>query len=421
MLAALLVLAAAAAVQPGTLPGIEKQLEKERATAAQLAGREAGLLGRLTELERQIEVEGRAVRAAQARLKASSARLALSETKTRAADAEVARATDALAPRLTARYRLGREGYLRFLLGARTIGEVLRRKRLFNALLESDLGALAELQFRALGAKAARDELAQARDELAKAAAAEGERRAALEQRVAQQKRLLSSVQQEKTVHEQAARELAQAARDLQAKLRELSEQNGVKEVKPGEKTPEGPASKPPPLVASQNPAQPIRKARGKLLFPTERGRVELRFGRTLDPRFGTITLQRGIDVRAAAGTPVRACWPGKIVHAGWFRGYGNLVIVDHGDGFFSLMAHLDALERAVGDEVRQGEEVGTVGDTGSLKGAYLYFELRDGQKPLDPDRWLSRNRKAPGVLVGSARPAASTQEKAPAKGAATP
>jgi len=82
-------------------------------------------------------------------------------------------------------------------------------------------------------------------------------------------------------------------------------------------------------------------------------------------------------------------------VHAGWFHGYGNLIIIDHGDGYFSLMAHLGTLARAKDDEVRRGDVVGTVGDSGSLKGTYLYFELRQGQKPLDPQRWLSRLRRS--------------------------
>jgi len=89
------------------------------------------------------------------------------------------------------------------------------------------------------------------------------------------------------------------------------------------------------------------------------------------------------------SGRPIRAVWSGKVAHAGWFRGFGNLLILDHGDGMFSLMAHLDQLQKALGDTVHAGEEVGTVGDTGSLKGPYLYFELRDGQHPLDPEPWL--------------------------------
>lgn len=383
---ALLVLAAPAPA------GLEQRLERERAAAKQLAGREAGLLGHLAGLERQVELESRALKTAQQRLRSSTARFAASDAKAKTAEAEVSRATEAVGPRLVARYRLGREGYLRFLLGARSIGDVLRRKRLYNALLEADLDALATLRFTADGAKAARDELLASRKELADSVQAESDRRSALEAKVAQQKRVLAAVQQEKALHEQAVRELEDAARDLSDALGQLRKE---------------------PKAAEPAEAQPIRKARGKLTFPVEKGRVEVHFGRAVDPRFGTVTLQRGIDVRSPQGTPVRAVWPGKVVHAGWFKGYGNLLVVDHGDGFFSLMAHLDVLEKAVGDELQQGAEVGTVGDTGSLKGAYLYFELRDGQRPLDPERWLSRSRKGPALVSASPGPQSSASAKA--------
>jgi septal ring factor EnvC (AmiA/AmiB activator) len=146
---------------------------------------------------------------------------------------------------------------------------------------------------------------------------------------------------------------------------------------------------------------------RRKLLFPVESGRIEARFGRSVDERYGTVTLQRGIDVRCDEGTPVRAIHAGRIVHAGWFHGYGNLIIVDHGEGYFSLMAHLGTLARAKGDDVRRGDVVGTVGDSGSLKGTYLYFELRQGQTPLDPEQWLSRPRKARGASSAGAKASA--------------
>ena len=395
-----LVAALAVAGAPPSLQGIEQRLEKERAAARQLAGREAGLLGRLAEMERQIEVEGRALKAAQARLRSAVLRAQSSEEKAKQADAQLARATDNLGPRLVARYKLGREGYLRFLLGARSIGDVLRRKRLFNALLESDFDALAVLRFTADGARAARDELRAARADLSASVQAESDKRAALDGKVAQQKKMLASVQQEKALHEEAVRELEEAARALQAKLGELEKAPAVPE---------------PPTA----PELSVRKARGRLTFPVEKGRIEVRFGRTLDPRFGTVTLQRGIDVKSPLGQGVRAAFSGRIVHAGWFKGYGNLVIVDHGDGIFSLMAHLDSLEKAVGDTVRQSDEVGTVGDTGSLKGPYLYFELRDGQKPLDPERWLSRSRKASSLVAvgkGAAVPLSGDARRGPGR-----
>jgi murein hydrolase activator len=353
------------------------QLAKERGMAAQIAGREATVLGKLADAERQVDLEARALRAAQARLRAAEARFASAESRSRRAEAELQVMADAVAPRLLARYRLGREGYLRFLLGAQSVSDLLRRRRLFDALLEADLDGLSRLRFRAMGAKAARDELAGLRDEEARAAAEEADRRAALEARAAQQRRLLASVRQDKAMHEEAVRELEDAARALAGEMGEL-QRSGPGKAAPLER--------------------PMRKLRGKLPFPVDSGRIESRFGRAVDPRWSTVTVQRGIDVRCDEGVPVRAIHSGRVVHAGWFHGYGNLVIIDHGAGYFSLMAHLGSLARAKDDEVRRGDVVGTVGDTGSLKGPYLYFELRQGHTPLDPELWLRRIRRPPAV-----------------------
>jgi septal ring factor EnvC (AmiA/AmiB activator) len=373
-----------AAMVAQSLPEVRERLQEERAAAGRLAGREASLLGELTDLERQIEMQGTALRAAQLRLQAATRRLSVVEERAQKSQARVDAAMGSAGPRLVARYRLGRESYVRFLLGARSIADLVRRHRLFNLLLESDLDALATLRFDAQGAKAARDELAAAHAEREQSATAEEHHRAALEQTLDRQRELLASVQREKGAHEESARELEEAEKELSEKLAEIRRTH--------------PMLMAPEILLKAS----IRKARGKLPFPVASGRIEVRFGRAVDPRFGTVTLQTGIDIRAERGTPVRSVWDGKVAHAGWFKGFGNLLIVDHGSGVFSLMAHLDQLQKALGDTVRAGEEVGTVGDTGSLKGPYLYFEMRDGQKPLDPERWLARTRKTTALLAGA-------------------
>lgn len=377
-------LAAAALAQ--SLPEVQQRLADEREAAQRLAGREATVLGRLADLERQIELESRALRAAQVRLRAATQRLSVAEERAKKAQAGLDVQTAVVEPRLIARYRLGREGYVRFLLGSRSIADLLQRRRMFNILLETDLDALNKLRTQADAAKAARDELADAHAEQDQSVKTESERRASLHEKVDQQRTLLASVQRERAVHEQAVHELEDAEKQLTRKLAEIRKSH--------------PALVAPEILLKAS----IRKARGKLPFPVERGRIEVPFGRAVDPRFGTVTLQTGIDVRAPMGTPVRAVWDGKVAHAGWFKGFGNLLIVDHGDGVFSLMAHLDQLQKALGDTVRAGEAVGTVGETGSLKGPYLYFELRDGQKALDPERWLARSRMRKASLLAGAR-----------------
>jgi septal ring factor EnvC (AmiA/AmiB activator) len=420
VLAALVPIAleAAPATSGKSAAELQKALQQERAASAQLGAKETSLLGKLADLERQVELESRALKAATTRLRQSQTRLAGAEQKVLAAQAEVDTASRALGPRLTARYQLGREGYVRFLLGSRSIGDLLRRKRLYSALLEADLDALAVLRFKVLGAQAAKDELQAARDELASAASTEQEKRSALEVKASVQKKALASIQQEKGLHEQAARELEQASKALSEKVRELEEAKKNAPPPPPAQTalsannrdandPRLSPASSARTTASEPPgkkvamlAPPMRSQKGKLQFPVDSGRVEARFGRTLDPRFGTVTLQRGLDIRGpgagSEGADVHAIYTGTVVHAGWFSGYGNLVILDHGDGMFSLFAHLATLTRAVGDVVEKGEPIGTVGDTGSLKGPYLYFELRDGQKPIDPEKWLTRAKAAP-------------------------
>ena len=128
---------------------------------------------------------------------------------------------------------------------------------------------------------------------------------------------------------------------------------------------------------------------RGKLPHPAD-GPTEVGFGKVVNPRFNTVTIQKGIDVRAPLGAAVRAVAPGRVVHAGWFKGYGNLVIVDHGDGYHTLVAHLQSMSTAMGEEVEAGAPLGTVGETASLKGPYLYFEIREHGRSVDPGQWLA-------------------------------
>ena len=112
-------------------------------------------------------------------------------------------------------------------------------------------------------------------------------------------------------------------------------------------------------------------------------------YGPQVNPRFGTKTFRNGIDIEASEGSNIAAVFPGHVVYTGWFRGYGNLIIVDHGDEYYTVYAHAADIRVTEGDEVKQGQIIGTVGDTGSLQGPRLYFEVRHEGKPQDPSHSL--------------------------------
>ena len=130
---------------------------------------------------------------------------------------------------------------------------------------------------------------------------------------------------------------------------------------------------------------QPFSTAQGQMPWPVE-GRISNRFGRSRGP--GARRWQ-GIRLSAAAGEPVNAIHHGRVVYADWLRGSGLLLVLDHGEGFLSLYAHNASLLRAVGDSVRSGAPIATVGNSGGQSESALYFEIRKDGRPVDPAPWM--------------------------------
>ena len=132
---------------------------------------------------------------------------------------------------------------------------------------------------------------------------------------------------------------------------------------------------------------QAFSQLRGRLALPV-RGELAGRFG---SPRNDGGLTWKGLFMAAAAGEPVRAVAGGRVVYADWLRGFGNLLIVDHGEGYMSLYGYNEALLKRVGDEIHGGDTVATVGNSGGSTDSGLYFELRHQGKPFDPMPWVGR------------------------------
>jgi len=128
-------------------------------------------------------------------------------------------------------------------------------------------------------------------------------------------------------------------------------------------------------------------RAKGKLPWPTA-GKVAHRFGQD---RSGGLLKWQGIFIDAPEGTPVTAVHSGRIAYSDWFRGFGLLTIIDHGNGFMSLYAHSDVLYKQIGDTVTAGETIATTGRSGGQTESGLYFEIRSNGTAIDPLVWLSR------------------------------
>jgi len=150
-------------------------------------------------------------------------------------------------------------------------------------------------------------------------------------------------------------------------------------------------------------PSLGFARFRGLLEWPA-RGRLAVPYGNVRHPRFSTEVPHPGIDIAAAPGQDVRAVFDGRVVFSDWFKGYGQMVVIDHGDGYLSVYGHVDERLVAAGQDIGKGDLIARSGEDGSFDQPGLYFEIRHDGRPEDPARWL---RGVPGTVAGHKRPAA--------------
>lgn len=204
-----------------------------------------------------------------------------------------------------------------------------------------------------------------------------------LSQLVEQLNRMIAA--QEAAARREAARQAA--ARREAARQAEARKERARKSRRPADAPPapvEDNAPAPETRLVQAAPVANLAHLRGQMRLPV-RGAVTNRFG-AARPEGGT---WKGIFIRAAAGSEVKAIAGGRVVFADWMRGFGNLLIIDHGRGYLSIYGNNDALLKQTGDTLRGGEAIAAAGSSGGNAESGLYFEIRHQGKPIDPLKWV--------------------------------
>ena len=350
------------------LQQLKGQIEKERRKAKETAATEAAVQATLKKIDRQLRHKGKNLKVLGTRLRSEQQAIRKLSKKITQAERELKKTKARWAGRVRALYKQGQFGYFRLLFSAESLTDMARRMKYLGVITAQDQ-ILSERYSSELAAFTQKKKALQSRRA---ALARDRNRLRATRAEVAdekwRQRILLARLQEEKQGYLTAIRELEAVSTRLQQLINQLSKQ---------QKT----AS--PPLVG------PFAARKGKLPWPTD-GEVAFRFGRQKNRKLKTVTFNKGIGIRAPLGRQIQAVYDGTVLYADWFRGYGRLIILDHGQGFYSLYAHGSEFLVQVGDGVRAGQVIGRVGETGSLEGPQLYFELRHRGNPQDPLVWLS-------------------------------
>jgi septal ring factor EnvC (AmiA/AmiB activator) len=349
---------------------IQQEIRRQEEKLGESRRRESSVLGELDGIEKNLSALGRELSGQRRKLAKTNGEIAATEAEI----AETGRRIDShrewLRRKLQGMSRQGSADEVAMLLGADDMAGFLRKWRYLEVLARAEKKSFDEYRGALALLKEKEEKLSELKARLEREEAATRKTEARLSARKSDREVLLSSVRSEKASYQRMLEELREASEKLLSIIRRSEEEGGGYEGKGG---------------------KGFRALKGRLSWPVS-GTVALSYGRQLDPAFKTPIFRNGIYIKTGPEAVARAVHDGKVVYADWFKGYGQLIIVNHGGGYHSLYANLSEIFLKVGDIIRKRTALGRVGESLMVNAPTLYFELRYKGRPLNPVQWLGRN-----------------------------
>lgn len=289
-----------------------------------------------------------------------------------------------IARRVTSLYKAGEMGNVRMFFSSDSIPQALENHQYMKAVVETDKRLFLDYQNRLQQLKGLKESLESEAAKKEKLSQRVMAKKLEIESEKSKKSFLLTQVREEKKGYQSSLKELQANARRLQTMVERLEARSRKSYTLKDERKKLVPGNYSQPPLSDKG----FGSQRGKLSLPAA-GEIVSRFGKHKHPEFNSFTFNNGITVAATMNTEVKAVYDGEVIFADRFKGYGNMLIIDHGGGYFTLYAHTARIDRKVGSTVHKNDVVAHVGDTDSTNGAKLYFEIRYQGKPVDPGPWL--------------------------------
>jgi septal ring factor EnvC (AmiA/AmiB activator) len=349
---------------------INREIEKGRAKIEKYTHKESDIIQRLSQADRALNRSRKRTAGLSREIDRLDKMITENAVASEILVKQIAANEHYVADRLISLYKLTWLGKYNVLASAEDIQELLLRKSAVERILAQDEKVINDLMSQQQELNVARSQLDTRRNE--KRRRAEDYQKQIQRMAAERKKRsdLLAYVRKEKSAQLAVIESLKQAARDLDKKVKLL-----------GSKTPEG-------LTEKYRTGESFRLYKGLLKLPVK-GKIVSLFGKFKNTRYQVLNFRSGIEIQTERGEPIQAVYAGKVLYADWFKGYGNMIIIDHGDNYYTVYAHIEEAFKSSGDSVDTGEVIATVGDTDSMSGPKLYFEVRHHGEPLDPMQWV--------------------------------
>ncbi len=352
---------------------VQEKISRGKQSIRKLETEEAAVMGELERLNLLLNQSRQRQKEILSEIEQIRPKIDTLNTKRQTLVKEIKRLETYAAGRLAACYKLGQLGIVPILFSAESFFDLWQRRDALARILANDAKVWDNLQNQkecldTVSQRLAAEKLKQDRLWVR----LKEEERAIAEKRI-QRAELLAQIRTQKDLALASIASLKRAAKELDEAIRSLERK-----------------ARPPSDSAMAEPGA-FLALKGSLSMPVS-GELVGRFGLYVDKgHYNIRSFKRGINIRADPGTPVRAVCNGQVIYADWFRGYGNIIVIDHGEHYYTLSAQLEQLFKKTGDTVQSREVIGTAGDTGTVSGPGLYFEIRHHGKPLNPLLWFKK------------------------------
>jgi septal ring factor EnvC (AmiA/AmiB activator) len=349
---------------------LQLEIKKGRREVKTFTRKESDIIKRLNRVERSLNKSRKLAAVLEKEIKTLDVKIAAASEASDKLKQRIQTNQKYVAQRLVAMYKMNWLGKFHLLASAGSMHEFIQRKAALEHILAHDEKIRREMVADQADLKEVLVNLKTHKIQKKTRAAAYEAQVKLMSQDRSTRTRLLADIRSQKALELAAIDALTQAANDLDSKIKSLNRNMQA-------------------VDAEKNIMQLAFPAHKGLLIIPVTGRIASLFGPYKNRKYDITNFRSGIDIKADKGEPVRSVFQGKVLYSSWFKGYGNMIIIDHGNNYYTIYAHLEETFKSKGDAVETREVIATVGDTGSIGGAKLYFEVRHHGKPENPLEWL--------------------------------
>jgi septal ring factor EnvC (AmiA/AmiB activator) len=353
------------------LEKLREEIEEKRDKSITIKKREGSVLSQLEEMDRRLRVLQKEADLIELKTREKDIEMGELSTVISGLSEEIKEKRETISKRLRTLYQERQAGSLKVLSAARDYPDFMRRLYYLRTIARKEGELLSQFKEKQTELEGKNHQVGVVKEHLVREKEALAQKLVEIRSERKKKDQLLARVRNEKVFYERALAELDESSLQLQMMIQKLE----------GEKK------------RLQQPALgKFSREKGRLTWPSD-GQIVSLFGRQKHPKFDTFIYKKGIEIEPSKGDEVRAVYDGTIIFANWFKGYGMVIIIDHGENYYSIYAHLAKLLVSVGDKVGRSRPIGQIGETGLSQGSNLYFEIRHQGEPLDPLTWLQKKR----------------------------